>query len=386
MKRFIEYALLLAVAVMFVSCEEKVTVSLTELTLRVDNDVIKSDGNDVATFTAYSEDGTLIKDGITLFDAATDTEVTFDNLKFTTTKEGEYKFWASYKTYISNIVTIQAINADIPGAATDPSPAKTSFVRRMLLSQFTGITCGYCPGMINYLNKLRADENIKSKTILAAIHSYQSGDPAYISSPQPGAFYGSGFPFVSIDMVKGLGLSYSNDHDDNYMVNLLNTAIKDRAAENPATAGISVNPKYAKDITISEIKSDYLIVKTSIKVSESGEYAVGAWLLEDNIYGRQSALTQFVTLDPNYDYDTHNNCVRVADSKNSADWTGHSIGKISAGKTADKTFLFRIKSDYKTENLHLVVFVSKKGEKGVYTVNNVIDCPIDKQTPFEYAN
>ena len=36
--------------------------------------------------------------------------------------------------------------------------------------------------------------------------------------------------------------------------------------------------------------------------------------------------------------------------------------------------------------MHLVVFVTKENDKGKYTVNNVIDCPVDAVTPFEYAN
>jgi hypothetical protein len=30
--------------------------------------------------------------------------------------------------------------------------------------------------------------------------------------------------------------------------------------------------------------------------------------------------------------------------------------------------------------------VAAANEKGQYSVNNVIDCPVDKPTPFEYAN
>ena len=84
--------------------------------------------------------------------------------------------------------------------------------------------------------------------------------------------------------------------------------------------------------------------------------------------------------------DTHNNCVRVADSESSGSFKGHEIGVIQAGKTAEKTFLLRVGSKWKLENLHLIVFVTKKDEKGAWSINNVIDCPVDKATPFEYAN
>lgn len=385
MKRFLKYASLLAAAVMFISCEEDTPATLSDIVLRVDKDVIKSDGSDVATFTVYSEDGTVITEGVTLYDAATDSEVPFDNMKFSTTTEGEYTFWASYKTYISDRITVKAVNVDIPSAAADPSPANTSFVRRTFLAQFTGTTCGYCPGMINWINKLRADEKIRNSTVLAAVHSFASGDPAHMSSPQPGAFYGNGFPYLNIDIVKGLGIGYDTDEGDEYYVKLLKNAIIDRIAEAPATAGISANPEMVENVTISGTTSDYLIVKAGVKSSETAEYAIGAWLLEDAIYGKQSLYGQYVTADPDYDYDTHNNCARVVDSNNGTGWTGHSLGTILEGKTAEKTFLLRVKNSWKTENMHLVLFVTKKGADGKFTVNNVIDCPINKPTQFEYA-
>lgn len=388
MKKILSYATILLAAAMFASCEdEEKPITVNEFILRVDKDVIKSDGTDAATFTAYSEDGTVIQDGVTLYDAETDTEVSFDNMKFSTTEEGEYKFWASYKTFVSGRVSVKAVNADIPDATEDPAPSKKEFVRRALLAQFTGNTCGYCPGVINWIKALRADENIKNSTVLAAVHSWSSADPAYLSSPNPGSFYGNGHPYLIIDVVKGLGISYDNENSNDYYVNLLKNAINERIAEEPATVGISANPVLVEDITISGTTSDYLIVTTNVKASETGEYAIGAWLLEDNIYAKQDIYTQFVTADPDYDYNTHHNCVRIADSNNGSTWTGHLLGKVMEGKTASKTFLLKLKDKWVLDQMHLVIFVTKKEEGSkYYTVNNVIDCPIDKPTSFEYAN
>ena len=81
----------------------------------------------------------------------------------------------------------------------------------------------------------------------------------------------------------------------------------------------------------------------------------------------------------------HSNCVRVADSKNGDHFAGHDLGQIQKGKTAEKTFLLTLKAKWKLENMHLVVFVCKKGSDGAYSINNVIDCPIDTPTPYEYS-
>lgn len=368
--------------------------TIESVTLSSDRNVIKCDGTDGATFSLVANDGTVITEGIEFFDNNMNA-VTLKNGKFTAEKAGEYTFWAAYKTFNSNQITIKAINADIPAPAADPKPAETSFVKRVLLTQFTGTQCGYCPGMVNWIRILRADAQIKEKTVLAAIHSYEGNDPAKLDAPQPGAFGAThGFPYLNIDMVTGT--HYSDDYTDEEMGGILQEVVLEMIEESPATAAISANPVFASDIipTANGSTTDGYIVTTSVKVSESGNYAVGAWLLEDNIYGQQAIYSQFVTVDKNYDYDTHHNCVRTLESYNGKNYAGYSLGKLQKGSTANMTFLLKVKKDdprdpknnWKKENMHLVVFVTKENDKGKYTVNNVIDCPVDAVTPFEYAN
>lgn len=396
MKKILTIASLLCAAVMCFSCGETPggETTINNVTLSSDRNVIKCDGSDGATFSLVADDGTVITEGIEFFDANMNA-VTLKNGKFIADEAGEYTIWAAYKTFNSNQITIKAINADIPAPAADPKPAETSFVKRMLLTQFTGIACGYCPGMVNWLRLLRADEDINESTVLAAIHSYQSGDPAYLPAPQPGAFGATGgFPYLNLDMVTGT--HYNDDYTDVEMAETLKEVILEMIAETPATAAISANPVFASDIipTANGSTTDGYIVTTSVKVSESGNYAVGAWLLEDDIYGQQAIYGQYVTEDKNYDYNTHHNCVRTIESYNGKDYAGYPLGKLQKGSTANMTFLLKVKKDdprdqknnWKKENMHLVVFVTKENEKGKYTVNNVIDCPVDAVTPFEYAN
>ena len=389
-------ASLLCAAVMCFSCGE-IPATISNVTLSSDRNVIRCDGIDAATLSLVSNDGTVITEGIELFDNKMN-PVVLQNGRFTTQTAGEYTFWAGYKTYISNQITIKAINADIPSPAADPKPAGTNFVKRVFLTQFTGTECGYCPGMTNWLNALKKDLDMGEKTVLAAVHSeMNSGDPAAISAPQSGSepFKNKGgVPFLSIDMC--IGWMYYSSYTNLEGATLVKEDIEDRIMEYPATASISVNPVFATDIIPSSdgTTSDGYIVTTSVKVSEGGNYAVGAWLLEDDIFGRQTIYRQSVTVDKNYDYDTHNNCVRSIESYNGKDYTGYPLGKLEKGSTANMTFLLKVKKDdpqepnknWKKENMHLVVFVTKKNESGKYTVNNVIDCPVDAVTPFEYAN
>lgn len=392
MKRIHLYAFLMLASVIAISCEqtEKPTTA-TGITLKVDKDVIKCDGTDAATFTVITDEGEVVTDGVKFYSGME--EVEMPGFKFTTAKEGEYSFWASYKTFDTSKfpVTIKAITTTVPEVevAADPKPNSTSFVRRVMLTQFTGTQCGFCPGIVNWLHVLRNDLGMKNKTVLAAVHSgMNSGDPAAISSPKSSdaPFDNKNVPFLSLDMCMGTG--WYNDVTNLEYATLLKEAIDERMKNVPATAGISVNPRFEEKIVpIPGVgNSDGIIARVSVKSSEKAEYAVGAWLVEDNLYGRQKIYTESVKVLEGIDYDTHNNCVRVADSESAGSFKGHELGLIQAGKTAKKTFLLRVGSKWKLENLHLIVFVTKKDEKGAWSINNVIDCPVDKATPFEYAN
>lgn len=380
MKRIISIALLLTAVAVFFGCEEqKPDIVANGIILSIDKDVIKCDGNDAAILKVTTDDGTIIKDEVTFFDEKMN-EVAINNFKFATEKAGEYTLWAAYKTFNSNQVTIRAINAHAPEVAADPKPSSTSFIRRVFISQFTGTGCGFCPSMVYTMKNAFKENNLEGKYVIAASHSFNANDPAYLSAPNAGNFGGSGYPYVVFDMAVG----YNDYVSSEKFTQVFNA----RYNAEPAKVGISANPKFEAGLLPNAAggKDDCLLVRVQVKAAEAGEYTIGAWLLEDNIYGKQTDGQGIKGMDPDHDYDTHNNCVRVADSKNGSSWVGHSLGRIEAGKTAEKTFLLKVSKAWKLENMHMAIFVASANEKGQYSVNNVIDCPVDAATPFEYAN
>jgi hypothetical protein len=130
-------------------------------------------------------------------------------------------------------------------------------------------------------------------------------------------------------------------------------------------------------------------------------------LLEDNIVANSSQTQQGSGA---ADWmNTHNSIVRYMDSKyasgSGSRYYGHSLGEIAKGETSDYVFILDLPSIWdagslkaeqnactwaKTwvkEELHLAVFVTTVGTDGkneFYYVSNVVDCPIDGETPFEY--
>ena len=374
MKNIFKIASLLAAAVMLFACE-KIDPDAV-LTIVSDRDVIQSDGQDVATLKVLLGDKDVTSDAI--FHDETDAVVNLQDGKFTATEDGEYKFWAEYgtaTTYNKNLedkglFTIKAISVAVPAEADDPQKSNTSFVHRTFLTQYTGTACGYCPYMIKIVKELQADNTIPTKAVHAAVHSYSSADPAYIAAPKTGSY-----PYLTVDLFQG----FSHSQPSSELMALVNADV-----ETAAKAGISVNSVYYEEKGV-------IVVTVSVKAAVEAPFRVGAWLLEDEIYGAQSDYDKV----GDKSYDTHENCVRIADSKyldvddNTIKWFGHSLGTLKAGDTATKTFVMDVKKSWKVENLHLAVFASyefldEERNKLVYTVANAVDAPIDAVTPFEY--
>ena len=366
MKRIFFPLFTLLMAFLMVSCDDnaKPEEQGGELVITFDKDIITSDGKDFSTITVKFN-GEPVTEGVEFFDADNE-PFEIPDFKFSTSQEGEYEFWAAYKMSMSEPVVIKAVPLSIPEPNKDSDPENTSFSRKVFLTQFTGTGCGYCPGMISVLDDLMDDTGIAGNVVLAAVHSYNADDPAYISAPSSGALGGNGYPFLSIDLSVGY-----NDYTrkDPALVETISSRLSQKAK-----VGISVNPV---------LKDGYLVTKVSVKAAEAGEYLVGAWLVEDGLFGTQADYLGI----KDSSFDTHNNCVRVADSKGEG-FAGYPVGALEVGQVVDKTFVMKVKDSWKQENLHLIVFTSNPYQKGKFTyyeVNNVVDVPIDEPTPFEYV-
>ena len=382
MKNVLRYAsLLFAAAMLFASCDDKNGTDpvdeTAELRLVFDKDVIQSNGTDATTLTVMLGDKDVTSESVIYNDK--NEILSLDGGKFTSSETGSFKFWAEYGTMMTfdknkpdnGMVTIKAIPMSIPSAAKDPQPSNLSFKRRVFIAQSTGTGCKFCPGMVMIMRKVFNPE----KMVLAAVHNFASGDPAYLAQPSYGSLGASGVPSVTIDFASVFG-DYTSQSG-------LAKTISDRYDEVDAKVGISVN---------SVVKDGYLVAKVTVKAAETGTYNVGAWLLEDNIYGRQMDEYGVKQKDPDHDYDTHDNCTRIADSNWEGSWVGFPLGEIAEGKTVSKTFVMELKEDFKTENMHMSVFVTEASDEApghkvrgkYYTMNNAIDCAINTEVTFDY--
>ena len=390
MKTLKTLALLLVGALAFVGCnpvDDGGNEGKKRLVLVANKTTIYDNGTDGATFTLYYDGMTVEAGDYDLYIDAGD-EMVVGNTFYSTT-QGTFEIWAAYGTLISNSVNINVVATPpaAPAAPQDNNPSKTNFVRRTLLTQFTGTGCGYCPLMMNALHQVLTNDVYGDKVVVAAAHLYNDNDPCWLAEAQTldNAMGVQGYPSVYSDLNR-------NGYGDASFA-ALKKCIDDAQARTTVKGGIAVNSAY-------HAEEEYIVLNATVKAKETTEFRIGAWLLEDNIYGKQSVYPDpykgtgdlIQPLD-GVDFNNHNNVIRLADSKaTNTDFSGFSLGVIEAGKTASREFAFKLKPHYNDanaryynhNNLRVIVFISTN-ENGKWYVNNVVKCPKHGSVDFEYA-
>lgn len=355
----------------------------TGLVLTATPSTIEADGEDVAVL-EVTFNGEALTEGFTLYDGE-DNEVTLENMEFRTETIGKYSFWASYDSYISETITIDAVkpapkDEDIPEGPEDSDPTNLNFKRRVLLIQFTGTGCGYCPGMTSTLRSIMADEAYANDVILTAAHLYNQSDPAYLNGYRLDNAMGvSNYPSLIVDMH-----SLMNYYQIPNYVETVQSFITNALDRIEAKAGIAAT---------SVVEENTLIINATVKAAVDTKLRIGAWLIEDGIYGKQ---TNYGVAEG--DFDIHDHCIRVADSKvNGVDYSGYAVGPVDEegnvlpmkkGETAEYVFSIDLKDKWVRDNCSIVLFVSapeKKNGTEYFYVNNVVKMPLEGQITYEYA-
>lgn len=362
------------------------------LKINSDKNLIQTFGGDYATLTV-TLGGEVVTEGVTFYDEKYNV-LPIEDFKFSATEPGEYTFLASYGTFLSETISIKAISIEIPETPADPKPESTDFKVRTLFTEFTTTGCSWCPSMKAVIHEAMAKPEVAERVVLATCHSSlvnSKKDPAYIRTGYEEFSGMTGMPYMFCDMYYGFGYYNSLSASDiEGVVDELCSSKEDVAA------GIAVN---------ASLKDGQLVAKVTVKAAETGNYRIGAFLLEDGIYGQQTSATE--------DWmHMHDGVMRYIDSKyytatGREQYYGHSVGEVAEGKTADYVFVWMLDEiweagalageqyggyywdEFVLENLHLAVFVStigtnKDGDE-FYYVNNVIDCPVNGKTQYEYA-
>lgn len=363
------FALTVLSSAVLASCSKENGSTVSEyLEIVLDKTVIEANGIDAVNFSVVY-DGIDVSDKAVVYNAD-GTVADIPDMKFITETEGSYSFYAEYNSERSPEVTVTAIGSSLPEIPQDPQPESTDFARKALVTLFTSIDCSYCPYSVLALDELSKSQ-VWNQYVLVECHSKIKQDPAWYGGPLVSVCGSMMTPYLSVDLDRGISYEGANPVTPALVASyrgLILNAVNSR----PAKAAIAAS---------STLSAGNVIVSMSVKAAETGEYRVGAWLLEDGIYGKQlnggaSGL----------DFDTHNNCLRYAQytgEGSSADYTGVSLGTVNAGEEAAYTFSIPVESGWNAGNCHLVLFVTA-GDGSAFYVNNAASLEIGGTVAYEY--
>lgn len=298
--------------------------------------------------------------------------------KYTPTETGVRDIWISYGNTDNHNkpLRITAVDFAIPSRAIDSEPNNTSFAQRIFVNQFTGTGCPNCPYWTAAIKDLKADEQYKDKFVVAAVHNYnndsqQDGiDKLTIQAPYSSvgnAMGVSSWPTVIFDMRYSHGNGGRTGNRET-LQNYIN-----RVQMSACPVGISAR---------SAMEGNTVIVRATVKANKAGEYRVGAWLVEDDLYAPQNNTSQIF----DYDFDYHHNVVRIADSQHSGagqlNYRGYSLGEMSEGQVTDHVFTMEMAEHWRSENCRLVLFVTG-GEDNI-VLNAIETSSLNHSVSFEY--
>lgn len=336
-----------------------------EVTLMVDKSVVK--GGEAITFTVIYEEEDVTADA-TIHANYTNEEV---SNPYTTPDSGELSFYAKYNDIKSKICSVTVIPAYAPEFPEDSNPERFDFNQRMLIVDHTGLGCAYCPGVKQAIHDTQEKAEYKDKFNVVYAYTFSSNEVCYSSAARTLWNY-----YVSVcstgDKLTGYP-SFTTNYCFNYTGKYqLEQRIDDLWEENPA-ASIA----YA-----AEIEGDKIVVSASLKSAVSQNYKISLWVLEDDIYAKQTAATAEWM-------NTHSSVMRDAPTGvSNSDISGIDFGYVEAGTTLSRVMEFDLfcASSWKKENFKLIAIISAPSEKydGKYEVVTTSICEFGQSVGFDY--
>lgn len=255
----------------------------------------------------------------------------------------------------------------------DPYPSATDFSHRNLIMDHTGTQCQYCPLMVMAIDELSADATYADNFTVAAVHSYYNDPMATSLTREITNVYANnmGYPYATINLKK-------TGHSATTNVKAIADKLRaDMAADNAAVTPAGVS-------SAARLEGNTLKLTLAAKAAVNGEYRVGAIVLESGIKATQVNGVPEITGDR--DFNTHNNVVRTLVGRDTdGEFSGISLGMLSAGQAQWTSQSVKFESSWKLENCRLLIYVSQL-INGKYVCVNSAYAPINGDFAFEYKS
>lgn len=336
--------------------EDSGTVS-GDLTLSISKTVIEANGTDAVTVAVMKGETDITSQSKVYMEDPSGNTSSFKETSFSTTTEGDYVFYAYYEGVKTENITVRAFK-NIPSLPADSKPEQnTGFAKRVLAVQHTGTWCQNCPYM-----KRGIDAYLKANPDNCAVFvaSHNGDTMAGEASNTVNSYLTvSSYPLLSVDLNTSNTLQALNDAD------LLAEQIAGRinqAKSSGCKTGISV---------ASENAGSSVVVNVKVKLANVENCRVAVWLLEDGIVAAQTGGSST---------EVHNNVLLTSSSTVAY---GDRI-QLDADGAGQNVYRLDVSGAHDLSNCRLVVFTTVPNTSGRFVVDNVVTCPLDGQTAFEY--
>lgn len=304
----------------------------------------------------------------TIYDYYTNAEI--DN-PYTTTEAGERVFYAMYNNRRSKVLTINIIPEYAPEFPVDSEPENYNFNQRMLIVDHTGVGCGYCPNMKSTLKALEENDDCNYKFNIVYAYSFNSSEVCY--SPMSYTLWQyykevcktsymplTGYPSATFNFCRDFAASPA----------YVQTKINEYWNDNPS----------ASVALAAAINDGKVVISTEVKSRRAQNIRLSLWILEDDIYARQSGATA--------DWmHTHHSVLRdcpTGVSKNNI--SGIDFGYVAENGTIQRVYEYPVSDSWVSDNLKVIAIISSVNYDfgNRYEVVNTAMCEVGSTKSYEY--
>ena len=328
--------------------EDSGTVS-GDLTLSISKTVIEANGTDAVTVAVMKGETDITSQSKVYMEDPSGNTSSFKETSFSTTTEGDYVFYAYYEGVKTENITVRAFKKP---------EQNTGFAKHVLAIQHTGTWCQNCPYM-----KRGIDAYLKANPDNCAVFvASHNGDTMAGEASNTINSYLTvrSYPSLSVDL-----------NTSNMIQGALSDA--DKQAEQIASRVNEVAASGCKTAisVASENAGSSVVVNVKVKSANVENCRVAVWLLEDGIVAEQNGGSV---------NEVHNNVLRASSSTVAY---GDRI-QLDADGAGQNVYRMDVSGAHDLSNCRLVVFTTVPNASGRFVVDNVVTCPLDGQTAFEY--
>lgn len=325
-------------------------------------------GETITFSVSYAEEDVTTE--ATIYDYYTKTEVTNP---YTPSEADERVFYAMYNNRQSKVLTVNVIPEYTPDLPADAQPESYDFNQRMLIVDHTGVGCGYCPNMKSVLKSLEEDADYGHKFNIVYAYSFNQSEICYSSASKTfWSYYKdvcsssymplTGYPSATFNYCRNFAAAPGN----------MKTKIDEYWDATPS----------ASVALAATIKDGKYVVNVEVKSAEAQNIHLALWVLEDEIYAKQSGGTAEWM---NNHHSVLRDCLTGASK---SDISGIDFGYIQANSTMSRVYQFDLfeATAWNSANFKLIAVISSPNDEfdNRYEVIDTAMCDIDGTAAHEY--